>query len=727
METGELAQYTTYIMVGLVVLVVLATLVAISKFYRKAAQGEALVRTGVGGTKVSFGGMMVWPVIHRLEVMDISLKNIEIERSGADGLICKDNMRADIKVAFFVRVNELNEDVIKVAQSVGCARASSKQAIIELFEAKFSEALKTVGKKFDFVDLYNKRDEFRLEIISLIGKDLNGYVLDDAAIDYLEQTNINALNQNNILDAEGIKKITELTAEQRILANQIKREEEKVITQQDVETREAILEMERQLAETEEKQKREVANIKARENAEMAKVNQEERLKSEQARIKAEEEIQVLEQNKERQVIVAAKSKERTAAIETERVEKDRALEVNERERIVTLAQIEKEKVIEVEKKNIQEVIRERVAIEKTVVDEEEKIKDTRAYAQADRSKQVAITGAEQLAEAALVQQIKDAEAKQEAAQYEAKKRIIEAEASQKAAAQEAEAIKILADAEATRQAAVGLAEAKVMEAKAEAREKQGEAEASIIEAKAEAGAKGIEVESMAQSEADRKLGAAAAEVERAKGLAHAEVIRATADAEKEKGMAEANVMAEKFAAEAKGIEEKASAMKKLDGVGKDHEEFKLRLEKEKAIELAQINVQKDIAGAQAEVLSSALKSANIDIVGGEPVFFDKIVNAVTNAKTIDQYSEKSDTLGIVKDQLLNSENGETIIDKIKGLISASDIKSEDMKNLTISALLLKLMGQVSNDEDKNLISELMTLAAKTGFGDKNVGSLGIE
>jgi uncharacterized membrane protein YqiK len=36
-----------------------------------------------------------------------------------------DNMRADIKVAFFVRVNQTSQDVLKVAQAVGCERASS--------------------------------------------------------------------------------------------------------------------------------------------------------------------------------------------------------------------------------------------------------------------------------------------------------------------------------------------------------------------------------------------------------------------------------------------------------------------------------------------------------------------------------------------------------------------------------------------------------------------------
>ena len=81
--------------------------------------------------------------------MDISVKRIEIDRSANNGLICKDNMRADIKVAFFVRVNDTVSDVGRVAKSIGCQRASNKAEIQALFDAKFSEALKTVGKRFD--------------------------------------------------------------------------------------------------------------------------------------------------------------------------------------------------------------------------------------------------------------------------------------------------------------------------------------------------------------------------------------------------------------------------------------------------------------------------------------------------------------------------------------------------------------------------------------------------
>ena len=718
---------TIGISILIIALFVLGIFAMVSRFYKKASQGQALVKTGAGGIKISFNGMIVVPVLHRMEIMDISLKTIVITRIGQDGLVCKDNMRADIKVAFFVRVNQMEDDVKKVAQSVGCERASSKEALILLFDAKFSEALKTVGKKFDFVDLYNKRDEFRKEIIDIIGTDLNGYILDDAAIDYLEQTPVDTLDPKNILDAEGIKKINEITAKEAVKANFILRDKEKIIKQQDVEAREAILELEKQLAEKEEKQRREIANITAREQAEIEKVNHEGLLKSEKARIATEEEVQIAQENMERQVIVAAKNKERTEAVEGERVEKDRLLEVTERERIVTLAQIDKEKSIEIEKKDIQEVIRERIAIEKTVVDEEELIKDTRAFAQADRQKKVSITKAEEEAEQALVQQIKQAEAAKQASEHLAKQKIIDADAEQQSSVQMAEAIKVMADAEASKFAATGIAEAQVMEAKAEAREKQGEAEANVLEAKAMAEAKAIEVNSQAQSDADLRLGEAEAQVDKAKGLAEAEVIFKIAEAEKEKGLAEAAVEQEKYHVEAQGIEQKADAMKKLDGVGKDHEEFKLKLDKEKSIELAEIAIQKDIADSQAEVLSNALKSAKIDIVGGEMVFFDKIIQSITKGKAVDRTIDNSVLMTNVKNQLLHDPNGKTLVDQIRSIVKDSDLDSDDLKNLSITALIGKMMAETNSPEKQGLLQQLLGLATNSGLGNSSAADLGLD
>ena len=664
--------------IGAGIFVVFAIFVMLSRFFRKVQQGQALVRTGMRGEAVTFSGMMVYPIIDQAELMDISVKRLEIERSGAEGLICKDNMRADIKVAFFVRVNKTPQDVLRVAQSVGCQRASNVDAIRTLFDAKFSEALKTVGKQFDFVQLYDERNRFKDEILKVIGTDLNGFILDDCAIDFLEQTAIEHLDPDNILDAEGIKKIHELTAEQAKLSNQIQRDKEKVMKQQDVVAREAVLELERQLAETEAKQKRDVESVKAREMAETMKVQEEERLKAEKARIAAEEEINVATQNKDRQILVAQRNKERTDAVEVERVTRDRDLEIIERERVTTLKAIEKEKAVEVEKKNIQDVIKDRVMLEKTVVVEQQKMKDTEAFATADREKQVALTNAEKLAQEQLIQKIKEAEAAKEAAKLLA----------------EQEALKAIKAAEAAKQAA----------------ELHAQELMTLAEARQEASSK--------DAAAEKALAEAIAAKSAAAGLGEAQVLLAKADAARRQGEAEAEVTRLKLAADAEGITKKAEAMKLLENAGREHEEFKLNLEKQKAVELAQIHIQKDIAAAQAGVLGEAMKSAKIEIVGGESQFFDKITNAIGNGRAIDRMVEGSRTLTDVKETFFNGDP-EYFKAQLKGLVDQFGLTAEDTKNLTISALLIKLLGLNADSSTQSKLTGMLGAMARFGLAEE--------
>ena len=713
----------TLFLLVLAVVVVLGMLVFFIKMYQKAVQGEALVRTGSGDVKVSFSGIMVVPVLHKLEVMDITLKSMEISRVGKDGLVCRDNLRADIKVSFFIRVNKTREDVVHVAQSIGCNRASDPQELQMLFDAKFSEALKTVGKHFEFVELYNSRAQFKDKILEEIGTDLNGYILDDCAIDYLEQTPLESLNENNILDAEGIKKIIDLTAQQKVQANLIENEKRKMLKKQDVEAEETILELDKQLTEQQEKQAREVSNIRAREAAEREKVRQEEHKRSEQARIATEEEVGTLEQNKERQILVAQRNKERTDAIEQERVDQARLLESTDKERVVELARIEKEKALEEERRNIQEVIRERVIVEKATVVEEEKIKDTRAMAEADRSKQVAIVNAERDAQESLVKEIKAAEAAQQAAEHRAKQLMIDAQADEDSAAHRAVAMKTMADAEAAQKAAIGLSEAQVMEAKAAAREKEGEAEAGVIEAQAEADAKGISLRAEAQSEADQKLGMVAAQISLEQGKSDAQVIEIKAAADEQQGLAEARVMQQKYKSEAEGIREKANAMQVLDGAGREHEEFKLRLETEKALELARIDIQREIAESQAKVISEALKAANIEIIGGETMLFEQIMGSIAKGKAIDGMISKNGTLQEVKSALLHSNGGGGLKENLRKLVDQFGVSSDDLKNLTVSALLLKMMNQTDGKE-KDGLNKLLDLARTAGLADEPMRNL---
>ncbi|ARX80709.1 hypothetical protein SMD44_00107 [Streptomyces alboflavus] len=653
--------------VAAVLLIVIVLLFTVTRLFRKVEQGKALIVSKMRKVDVTFTGQVVLPVLHKAEVMDISVKTIDITRTGRDGLICRDNIRADIRISFFVRVNKTVEDVIRVAQAIGTARASDQNTLQELFNAKFSEALKTVGKQMDFADLYTKRDELRDRIIQVIGTDLNGYSLEDAAIDHLEQTPLNQLDPSNILDAQGIRKITELTAVEHVRTNEYTRHEEKEITRQNVDAREAVLELERRQADAEIKQKREVDTVRAREEAETARVVEEERLRAQSAFLVTEEKLGVQRENQAREVAVAQKNRERVIAIENERIEKDRLLEVIARDRETELTRIAAEKEVEAEKREIAEVVRERVAVDRTVAEQEESIKKLRAVEEAERERQAVIIAAEAQAQEGLVKSIKAAEAAEQAATHRAAEELTLAEARLKASDLDAQAKLRLAEGVQAECAAEGLAAVQVREKEADAVEKAGRAEAEATEARMRAEAEGIEA---------------------------------------------------KLKAEAAGLTEKAAAMAALDEASRTHEEYRLRLEAEKDVRLAGIEVQRQVAEAQATVLATGLENADISIVGGESVFFDRLVSSISLGKSVDGFVQNSETAQALAGPWLDGTASFT--DDLTRLLSS--VSTSDVQNLTVSALLMRLMK--GGGEQAGQLRELLDKAGQLGLADMPLAEL---
>jgi uncharacterized membrane protein YqiK len=699
------------VLIAVLLLVFIGLLFMVGRLFRKVEQGKALIVSKVRKVDVTFTGAVVMPVLHKAEIMDISVKTIEIERTGNEGLICRDNIRADIRISFFVRVNKTTEDVIKVAQAIGTLRASDQETLQELFNAKFSEALKTVGKQLDFVDLYTKRDEFRDQIIAVIGTDLNGYSLEDAAIDFLEQTPMSKLDPANILDAQGIRKITELTAIEHVKTNEFQKKEQKEITRQNVDARQTILELERQQAEAEIKQRREIETLRAREEAEIAMAHAQERQRSEGASLRTEEQLGIQQENKAREIAVAAKNRERVIAIETEKIEKDRMLEVIARQRETELTTISKDKEVEAEKRAIAEVIRERIAVEKTVAEQEENIKRLRVVEEAERARQATVIHAEAEAQESLVKDIKAAEAAEQAAKHKAREALVLAEARQQAAELDTRAKIRLAEGAQAEAAAEGLAEVQVRERDAVAIEKVGRAQAAVEREKALAAAEGAEKVGLAEATVEREKALAAAAGTEKIGLAEAAV-------EREKALALADAVREKLKGEAEGLTEKAAAMAALDDATRQHEEYRLRLEAEKEIRLASIDVQRQVAEAQASVIGKGLERANIDIVGGETVFFDRLMSSISAGKSVDGFVQHSDVAqGLARPYLDGSANFTQDLAKVLGSLSTADVQ-----NLTLSAFLAQQIKGGGADADK--LKELLNTAKRLGLADAPIAEL---
>jgi uncharacterized membrane protein YqiK len=704
-------------------LLLLGIIVLFVRCWRQVEQGRAMIINRMGKTpKVTLSGAIVWPIVNKAEIMDLSVKTIEIARRGKEGLICKDNIRADIKVTFFLRVNPASDDVLKVAQSIGCARASDPRTLDELFNAKFSEALKTAGKQMEFEQLYTERQRFKDEILAVIGKDLNGYVLEDAAIDFLEQTPVEVLDPSNVLDSLGIEKITKITTVANIATNQLKQTEKMELGKQNLTAQEAIYRFEQQQAEAEAKKNKEVAVATAREENEAQRFRLEEEKRTLVERQRAEEAIQMAEQAKLRAVQVSEQGRIREVEVEKVRVQKAHDLEEVGRRRDVELGSIDMNKAVETEKRSIADIIRARVAVDKTVAVEEEAIKDLRTDSEAKRHKHVTIVHAEAAAQEVFIKDIKKAEAEQQVAQAHAKKQLILAEAAMEASDKEARAAIRRSEGAQAEHAAEGLANVRVKEADAAAVEKIGLVEARVKDAQVgvldkEGTVIAENVRRKALAEAQGREAEAAA-IEKT-GIAEAVGVREKLLAEMAGKEAEAVAIEKRMVAEARGLAEKAAAMKALEGAGREHEEFRLRLEVERQIAMEQLKARVAMSEAQARVMAEAMSHADIKIVGGDGQFFDRFVNAVSLGNQIDGMVDSSEVVRKTIGDRLNG-NGHNLIDDVKEMVRAVGGSSETIKNLTVSGLLGNLMIKADGDTRAKL-QALLDKARQLGVHDDKV------
>ncbi|VTR93528.1 Band 7 protein OS=Sphingobacterium sp. PM2-P1-29 GN=BN1088_1430293 PE=4 SV=1 [Gemmata massiliana] len=721
------------VVVGLMIaaiVVTVAALLVIVLCHRKVEQGFAIIRSGYGGTKVAFDGLLVLPIVHRVEYIDISVKKIEISRCEGAGVLCKDNMRADIRANFILRINKTVEDVLLVARTVGCQRASSVAEIRAIFDSKFSDSIKTIVKRYDFASLHDHRDQLKDAIAEMTGRNLNGYVLVDCSIDYLEQTSKEHLNPESVLDAEGIKKIAELTAAQIKEANRIENEKALAIKKQDADR-------EKEVAHQDE----EVKQYKATQAAETARVEDEQRKTQELIKVKNDLELAIereragqqkaaekiagdkvvqasqialdrerdqAEIESEKQKELAAKDKERLIleklrAIEIEKVEneKQKELAAKDKERLI----LERQRAIEIEKvesekqKELAVKDKERQVLERQRAIEIEKVENEKQKELAAKDKERLILERQRAIEIEKVESEKQKElaTKDKEQMILEKQKIIENERRAIAEVQQRQKDYESA-AESDRDSRVAIKEAETL-----ARQK-------IIESETAEAAAGHEAAAI------RQLATAKADDAAAIGIGEARV-------HKEKQLAEAEGYVAKAAADAKGIREKADAMKQFDEVGRAHEEFKLRLEFDRVLALAQLETKQRLAEGQASVLGEALKHANINLVGGEGQFIDRVLSLVGHGKAIDAMVGSSSVLNHVKDAVLGIAPGAPAA-AVKELVARYGLDTGEFSGMTLSAAIGKLLVDVKDAAAAVALSEFLAAAVKTGLASCRIDNL---
>ena len=633
------------ILIGGVLIIFGGLAVIIAKFYRKVDQGQALIINKMTEEpEVTFTGGVVYPIIHRAEIIDISVKRIDIDRRGKNGLICKDYLRADINVNFFVRINPIKEKVLEVASTIGCKRASDLSALDELFNAKFSEALKTAGKQFEFAALFDKRDAFREKVKEVIGEDLNGFVLEDVAIDYLEQTDLKFLNVNDTNDAQGIEKIVRITKEKQVIEARLSNEAEAQIANEDVKKWERIKLAERQKAEIDEN------TTQAKEES---RINREREVSTKE--LTKNKDIELQRKNDEAEMLAAEQAKMRKA--EAALKDREKALLIKEEENMAEKLRLQKGReelavVLDIQKRTKAEEESSKLKrAEGVKIEAEESNKTIVEREQAERSKIATVITAQAEAEERRIKEEEKAEAakkvseiESQMASFDLKKTEIEAESQKMRAEAQAFEKERLADAQAKEFAATEMAKVQVERDREDLRkikignddlalnvvDRQGSVDAENMKRKGAAQADNIRADGKAKAANIQDAGLAQAEQLRSQGLAKADVEERNVSITERANEVEANRVRQIKFAEAEGLSKLADAQKLMDSISQEREEFRLKLDKQTEIALAQIAVRRDIAKSQAGVLSEAFKSTDIKIIGGDGDFFNRFVHAAS-------------------------------------------------------------------------------------------------
>jgi hypothetical protein len=198
------------------------------------------------------------------------------------------------------------------------------------------------------------------------------------------------------------------------------------------------------------------------------------------------------------------------------------------------------------------------------------------------------------------------------------------------------------------------------------------------------------------------KVGAAEAEGIAARLRAEADGARAKALAEAEgttaQAAAESALISGRLKAEAEGLTEKAAAMAALDEASRGHEEYRLRLAAEKDVRLAGLETQRQIAEAQASVLAKGLEKADVQIVGGDDVFFDRLLGAVTAGRSIDSFVASSDTVRTLGAEWLDG-SGSFTEDATKVLAALAAGNGGSTGNGNAATVLAHLLGQLKDQK----------------------------
>ncbi|WP_425266494.1 flotillin family protein [Blastomonas natatoria] len=407
----------------------------ITRLYKRATKEIAFVRTGFGGEKVVMnGGALVLPVLHETMPVNMNTVRLAVERKNTDALITLDRLRIDVKAEFYVRVRPDAGALAMAAQTLGL-RTMQPEALKDLVEGKFVDALRSVAAGMTMNQLHEQRSDFVQKVQQVSSADLamNGLELESVSLTGLDQTSIEHFNANNAFDAEGLTKLTEQIELRKKARNDIEQDTRVQIETKNLEADKRSLEISRDNEFARLEQEREIEMRRAEQAAEVAREQALRNQEAEAARIEAKK-------------LVDSQQIEADRAVQQARIAQQQAIEIARQEQQIAIQNKSRE---ESQAKGEADTARA------TAVAAEEQVTTARETEIAERSKRIELIEAAKQAERDAIRVKVEAEAEKAAAANRAEAVRLEAEGESEAEKLRADAARVRFEVEAAGQRAV--------------------------------------------------------------------------------------------------------------------------------------------------------------------------------------------------------------------------------------------------------------------------------
>ncbi|WP_444959065.1 flotillin family protein [Microbulbifer sp. ZKSA002] len=425
----------------LVALIVIGTIFA--RLYTRASKERSFVRTGMGGQKVIMnGGALVLPVLHEIIPVNMNTLRLAVSRKEQQALITKDRMRVDVLAEFYLRVKPDVDAIANAAQTLGL-RTLDPEALKEMIEGKFVDALRSVAAEMEMAELHEQRSQFVQKVQQVVSEDLlkNGLELEAVSLTGLDQTHKEFFNQDNVFDAEGLASMTRSIEARRKEVNDVEQETMVQIEKKNLEAERQKLEIDKEKRYAYLEQQRELENREAAQKADMAREQAEQERAARKAEIEAQREVsqsqiaaeqatKLLEIEKERRL--KEQEIEGDRILDEQRISKEKSVEIAEQERAIAVAEKSKEQSLADQQANVARA---------EAVKAEEQVRTAKDVEVAERDKRIEIIEAQKVAERQATGIKVMADAEKSAAEDKA-------EALRLQAAAEAEAIRIKVEAD---------------------------------------------------------------------------------------------------------------------------------------------------------------------------------------------------------------------------------------------------------------------------------------